>query len=304
LTSTEIAALYVLGSKFQHIHTTTDRTQDCLDIALGATAYNNIPQNIQGQSLCFAEPNQLIQTTALSYIAQVAASENGYFFQGPDGTITQYPINYVQTNPTSTTPQGVYTDNPTSPFHYMAQSFQFPQNDEDLYSTIQIMQSTGANPTTDTGAPVQLAALGQFIEVVNNTSAAAFGSRTLQQSGILLNSQSDITFLANLLLARYQYPIPQVSSVMLSSADISNLPQILGRRLWDRVTIERAGPGEIPFVQDSVIEQITHSIDVTTPSWSTTFTTSPYELIFVGSGYASNTPAVSATAYQPTILIH
>lgn len=301
LTSTNIAALYVLGSKFQHAHTTTDRTQDCLDIALGQTAYNNVPQNIQGNSLCFPEPNQLIQTTALSYIAQVAATENGYFFQTPNGTVTQYPINYVQTNPTSTTSQGVYADNPTSSFHYLAQNFQFQQNNEDLYSTIQIMQSTGADPTTATGAPVQLATLGQFIAVTNNTAASVFGSSTLQQSGILLANQTDITFLANLLLARYQYPIPQVASLTLSSADTVNLPQMLGRGLWDRVTVDRGGPGEVPFTQDSVIEEITHSIDVTTPVWTTTYSLSPYELIFYGSSYGDAAASATVGAYNASV---
>lgn len=281
-TAAAIAALYVLGSKFQHVETTASRCNDALLIGLGQTAYNNIPNAVMGNSLCFAEVNQTIQTTALSYIGQVAETENGFFFQNAGASVVQLPINWVQTNPTSVTPQAVFADNTSTIYHYGADNFQFPLDDDDLYSTIQIMQSTGTTSITDTGTPTELNDLGQFIEVTNASSASVFGPRTLQQSGILLENQSDMYFLANLLLARYAFPIPRVQSVQLSSVVANNLSQMLGRQLWDQVTVQRQGPGETSFSQNSVIEQITHKIDVTKPLWTTVFCLSPFELIYPG----------------------
>jgi hypothetical protein len=302
-TAAAIAALYVLGSKFQHIHTTTDRTNDALLIGLGQTAYNNIPNDVMGNSLCFPEVNQTIQTTALSYIGQVAETENGFFFQNPNATITQLPINWVQTNPSSEISQGLFADNTSTVFHYGVENFQFPLDNEDLYSSIQIMQSTGTTSITDTGTPTQLNNLGQFIEVTNNTSASTFGPNTLQQSGILLENQSDMYFLANLLLARYAFPIPRVQSIQLSSANANNLPQMLGRQLWDKVTVQRQGPGETSFSQECVVEQITHKIDVTVPVWTTTFALSPFELIYINNGYGS-VAGVAAAALGATVTTH
>jgi hypothetical protein len=61
------------------------------------------------------------------------------------------------------------------------------------------------------------------------------------------------------------------------AAEVSevNLPQMLGRQLLDRITIDwlPIDGSTVPFSQQSLIEQITHT--VTPELWTTTFAVTP-----------------------------
>ena len=62
----------------------------------------------------------------------------------------------------------------------------------------------------------------------------------------------------------------------------ANLPQILGRTIYDRITVQYEGQtAGSTFAQDSLIESIEHDVDISTGIWAATFAQSPYEISLV-----------------------
>ena len=61
----------------------------------------------------------------------------------------------------------------------------------------------------------------------------------------------------------------------------ANIPQMLGRGLYDTITVEYQGQTPGPaFSQNSVIESIAHHVAMDDgPIWNTTWSLSPYEIL-------------------------
>jgi hypothetical protein len=277
LTTANVAQLYTTATLMRHYETTAQRTKDCLLIALGETAYNNVPINVSGSTVCFPEVNSTVQTQAMQYIGDVVTTEIGMAFQAPDGTFTMYGRNYTK----NLVSLGVWGDNEATPYHYIARNFQVPKSDEDLWPIVQLLPSTGTQSLTDSGTPTQFATTPAMVQVQSNQAITAFGPRTLQVSSVLYAYYSDVVTAAELLLARYAFPLSRVAGLTLSSTNPPNLTQQLQRGIWDRGTTQRQGPGETLFSQDSVIEQIKHHWDSLTKVLETTYSLSPFELIFM-----------------------
>jgi hypothetical protein len=113
----------------------------------------------------------------------------------------------------------------------------------------------------------------------------------------------------------YGTPLRRVVQISLNSTGNggANIIQMLWRQIYDRITVGYAGqtPGT-PFQQDALIESIKHDVDMSQPTWKTTWATSPYEIlltpfIFGNSaqsqlgGAASVTGSGTAYAIHPTI---
>jgi hypothetical protein len=115
-------------------------------------------------------------------------------------------------------------------------------------------------------------------------SASVYGDRTLQGLTSLQFEYDSIALAVAQNYGRwYGFPIMRIESMTLNSyADGGvNMPQILGRGLYDRVTVEYQGQVSGPkFSQDSVIESISHSVTISSgPVWSNVFALSPYEIL-------------------------
>ena len=87
----------------------------------------------------------------------------------------------------------------------------------------------------------------------------------------------DLPDLAGGLLYQYKQPATRVRAISMDSTinGGANLPQMLGRQLLDRITINwrpMDGSG-VDFSQQSLIEQITHTIEP--QKWTTTFAVTP-----------------------------
>jgi hypothetical protein len=115
-------------------------------------------------------------------------------------------------------------------------------------------------------------------------SASVYGDRTLQGlTSLQFEYDTDALYTAENYGRWYGQPIMRIESMTLNSyADGGvNMPQILGRGLYDRVTVEYQGQVAGPnFQQDSLLESISHSVTISSgPVWGATFALSPYEIL-------------------------
>lgn len=234
-------------------------------------------------TLLYAETDTLVNTSPLNYAQTTSQTEPGIIFQGPDGYIYAYNREYQYLNPTSITSQALISDNSGSPYFYDGPSLQIAGDDVDLWNQVQVQSGVPATPTTEqieigilqNWGPPQSTALAQ--------SAAIFGSRTLQGlTSLQMAHDSDALAIAQLLAATYYQPIERVTQLMLNSQGNlgANLVLMLQLGLMDRLTIsyqgQTSGP---PFTQDSIVEQIQHSVDMQFPQWNTTLAMSAYEIL-------------------------
>lgn len=115
-------------------------------------------------------------------------------------------------------------------------------------------------------------------------SASVYGSRTLQGlTSLQFELDSDALAVAQWYGNIYSFPIPRVQQMQLDSwaAGGNNIPKMLGLRLYDRVTVLYNGATpQAPFIQDSLVESITHNVDMDNgPTWNVQLALSPYEIL-------------------------
>lgn len=312
LSGTQIANHYATGIWFQSQELTistgpTGRLVWLLDVVGFPLSAVYVPYNWvtelygtlgQGNS---GAGNQVTLTSALNYIQTLSETEPGVIFQAPNGLLYAYNRQYQYKNPTSTVSQGVFGDNTsTAAYHYDGQTLTLGQDDLDLFNDIQVQSGRGgytlsatnsiaggaqqasAAPFTVGGGQLQEAGPAQFASAA--TSASIYGSRTLQGlTSLLMEYDGDALAIAENYLQWFQDPIFRVQQIKLNSYANggNNIPQMLERGILDRITVQYQGQVQGPqFSQDSLIESISHSVDIANgPVWSTTFSCSPYEIL-------------------------
>lgn len=306
LTAAQISNHYAQGTWFRSVEvgaatggTTTNRLAKVLSICDIPTSVLNVPYPFR--TYLYAETNPVTTTSGLNYVQTMTETEPGIIFQGPNGAINAYNRQYQYLNSTSTTSQGIFGDNTsTASYYYEGTSFTLGQDDLDLFNDIQVQSGRGgfelsatnalAGSSQDaTGAPFTVGG-GQLEEWGSNqssalaTSASVYGARTLQGLTSLQEEyDSDALAMAQLYAAWYSSPISRIDTMVINSYANSgnNIPQMLGRGVFDQVTVQYQGQVPGPqFSQSSVIEGITHSISMEDgPTWKTTFNLSPFELL-------------------------
>jgi len=285
-----------VGTYFQNVETTDQRLLKVLDVALGPAVVANLTLDFDaGTQLCAPETNPTIQTQGLSYAQSVSDTEAGLLHVGGDGAIHFWNRRHPTTGSRSTTSQGIVGDNlSTATYHYLA-DLQIVRQNRNLFTDIQAMISTGASSATAAGTPTATTP-PQLQEAINTAAQGPIGPRVLQRSGLLYASEQGAADLATLYELRYSVPVDEVAVMSLSSlaANQVNLPIMLGSKLWDRLTVQRQGPGESGFSGDQLAIKIDHQMDIDTTEWKTTFALSPYELIPAQADVAN----VAATAYN------
>ena len=205
----------------------------------------------------------LAQTASLSYIQTLETTEQGMFFTDESGNLIFYDRHYIITAPAANTSNGIFA-NDTNSAHYHYLAALIPASDDlDLWTDVLGSRQNGV-----------------LQQSTNQAAAALYGYRTLTGfTGLLSTSDGEVLSLTQWLLAHYDYPLPRVRQLVLDSLSGkgANFPQMLGRKLLDRITLEWTplDGADAMFDQDSLIESVQH--DVTPEYWKTTWGLSPAE---------------------------
>jgi hypothetical protein len=187
-------------------------------------------------------------TSALEYLQLVSNSEFGNLFIGKDGKVV-----FRERNAVPNTPSLVFSD------EVVAGEFQGIQfasvnnvfGSENLFNRILISNAA------DT--PLEATA-------TDADSQAIFGPRSFSQTGLLVESQDQLQFLADFLLARFKEPDYRFEAVtvVMDTLTVENQGAVLDLEIGD-VVLVRFEPSDIP----PAIEQFCRIIGVS-HDWSPT----------------------------------
>lgn len=240
-------------------------------LGLDPTPILNVPYNYK--TLLFGETNTVHTTSGLNYMQSLAQTEPGLIFQERDGSISAYNSQYQYLNPTSTTSQGTFADSSSAVYHYDGTSFQITGDDLDTWNDVQVQSGR---------AGAQLQEWGPTESTSAAYSQSKHGPRTMQGlTALKQQNDGDALALAQNYGYWYNEPLNRIPAITIHSQSSSgnNIPQMLSRGLLDRITVQYTGQTPGPtFSQDLLIEQITHQVDLMGPTWTTTFSLSPYEI--------------------------
>lgn len=195
--------------------------------------------------------------TILSLLQDLARTENGNIFIGPDGVANfQNRHHRLLTNNTSLATFGDATGE--IPYEKVVPSY-----DKDrIYNDVAVQRTGGAEQ-----------------HAIDYPSQSKYWPRTYGPVTLSVLTEAEALNFAQWLLRRTKQPsirFDSIKLVALNSDDpinVSVFKQILARELGDRVTVIRRPPGGLTIQQDCHIEAIQH--DVSTGSWETTWTLSP-----------------------------
>ena len=316
LTAAQIANHYAIGTWFQSVEVgamSGDASVARLNKMLAVVGIDpslvlNVPYAFE-TALC-AETNSLATTSGLNYLQTINETEGGIIFQSPNGKISAYNRAYQYLAPSSLTSMGLFSDAASvaasvasTVYRYDGHLLTIASDDLDVWNDVQAQSSKEGAALQDWGpSDSSVAAVSQ----------TAYGPRTMQGlTGLQFEYDIDALSIAQNYGCWYNLPINRITQINVNSYANGglNIPQILGRGLMDRITVTYNGqtPGD-PFTQDSLIEQITDAVDMSGPTWSTTWSLSPYEILLStiyltnpGDASAQFTVAASVTVGQLTL---
>jgi hypothetical protein len=221
----------------------------------------------------------LTSIDATSYAQTYGTAENGFLFVNPAGVLTFYDRHYpvTGTGTPAATSQATFADTPSSSYFYLTDSFVIRLDNEDLWNEIigAAQQITGDELCT-----------GSLQTFENLVSQGLYGKRSYPQlTGLLVTTDAAALALCQWVGLIYGTPEPRVEAIKMSSlagtqsAVGVNLPQMLGRALWDQVTVAHVGLlAGAEFEQGALIEGIDHKVDLGAGVWQTTFHLSPAQV--------------------------
>ncbi len=168
-------------------------------------------------------------TGTLEYLQLVSSSEFGDLFLSKDGKVT-----FRERNAVPNTPNIVFSDEVVGGVYTGIQfaDVNIVYGSENLYNRI-ALENADAIPDL------------AFAEDI--TSQAAYGPRTLSQTGLLIQDPTQLQFLADFLLARYKDPQYRFETVtvVLDTLTTANQDAVLDLEIGDIVQV-RFVPSEIP----------------------------------------------------------
>jgi Concanavalin A-like lectin/glucanases superfamily len=265
LTTDQVENHYTLYSAGFAVEYSGQRISAMLDVLGWPADLQDIDTGIQ---MVQGATSSLTQTAALSYLQSVEQTEGNCaaLFSNQEGVLTFYDRWYVITSTQSTVSNGLFSSDPSDSgaYHFERDPNIVPaMDDEDTWNDV---------PAQRIGGVLQ--------RVKSALSIKQYRQRTLVGfTGELQTDDSDVLAQAQWLLEHYENPITRVRSITLTSvADAgANLPQMLGRGIFDLVTVKwrPMGSSGIYFVQESLIEQISHRVEQ--GKWVTTWMLSPSE---------------------------
>jgi hypothetical protein len=166
---------------------------------------------------------------ALDYLQNVANSEFGNLFISKDGKIV-----FKERNSATTAPDLIFSDDPepSASTKIPFSSVEAIYGSENLYTRIEL-----AN--TDV--------IPEEVVAENTTASTLYGVRTYSNTGLLVESPTELQDLANLLLATYDAPLFRFESVevVIDQLDETQTAAILDLEIGDIVQV-RFQPSNIP----------------------------------------------------------
>jgi hypothetical protein len=270
-------------------------------VGLDPSVILNVPYPFN--TALYAETNSLTTTSALNYMQTQSQSEPGVIFQGPNGIINAYSREYQYLAPSAVTSQGVFADNTGASVtgYYDGPSLQIVQDDTDIWNDIQVQSGKSGALNVSAGLAVifGLASSGAQLQEWSGvqspalaSSASVYGSRTLQGlTSLQMNDDPTALAIAQNYGVWYGLPLRRVVQLALNSQGGGgiNIPQMLARGIYDRITVGYNGQTpSTPFQQDALIESISHVVDLSQPTWTTTWATSPYEILMTPFIFGNN----------------
>jgi hypothetical protein len=290
---------YALGQVFmQNQYGATEATQpqtgrlnQIMNI-LGLNSNLSLSVPYQFRTYLYGESSNIATVSTLNYVQTLALSEPGIVFQGPDGIIYGYNREYQYLAPKSLTSQGTFGDAASVSLHYDGPSLAIHTDDLDVWNTVQVRSGLK-------GAQIQ--EVGPSTSSIAATSASVSGARTLQgMTSLQMRWDLDALAIAQNYLNWYETSRIRVGEMTLHSYSSAGsvIPQMLGRGLMDRITVQYyGGGGGTALNQDYLIEGISDDFTMEEMSWTTKFALSPYELTmkatYIGT-WTFGTPSSSA----------
>lgn len=278
VTLNDIKNRYVAGSLLRRDQLVGDRVAEVLaicgiatissgTITCGALYIDGSPtpftygSSKNGTFYAQGQLDSVINSTGLDVILAASDTEIGIFFQADDGTYQFRTRAYTFTNSRSTTSQGTWGDNNSTSTHYGV-NISIVYDDVDTWTNVIVSPTNGTSQTYRSG------------------NDALYGASTLTKSGTLNTTNNAALTTAQFLGYLFKSPLPRVNSVELLSItnNGSNVPQMLGADLQDRITIQRQPINGVALNTDMVIESLNHEWTCDPGVWRTIFTLDPYPI--------------------------
>jgi hypothetical protein len=259
LTAAQVLADYQIGSATWLVQDSGARINAVLKVAGVPSGLTNVGA---GLIQCQGATSALTTTTAMSYLNTIVNTERGFMYQDTSGVIQYRNRHYVYETAAATTSQGTFGYSGTD-LKFYDHGIVPVLDDLDLWNNVNVQR---------VGGTIQNAA--------DLVSQGHHGRRSLTgYTNLLFTNDSDSVELAQGLMHQYSSPAARVRALTTDNTIAAGaaMPQMLGRQLLDRITINwRPLDGSsADFSQQSLIEQISHSVDASTGVWSTTFAVTP-----------------------------
>jgi hypothetical protein len=209
--------------------------------------------------------------TPLDMLQEAAAADSGVIYVDDDGTVIFADRNSIISDDRSITVQSIYDTTDAEGKKFVGTSIVY--DDSLIYNIVKIDRKV-------TNAVTGEELTGTTVIVSNAESISLYGARTLaievpivsDVGGDAAYGQTQAQNLALFLASQYANPELRPEEIRFApQGDPSTLyPDLLSRKIRDRVTVKFAVPGGGSAVQrDCFVESVGHSI--TPGNWSTTF---------------------------------
>lgn len=241
------------GARFTAILTAINWPDNLRDIDAGNTKLNR----------------QNATQTVLQLLQEVADTEAGDVLIGEDGTVIFADRYHQLAGTTAITSQATFDATTLSnPFAEVEVKY----DDELVGNVVRVSRKNTVAATGD-------ALIGTTVVVSNVESQSLFGARYLDRElPVPSTVGSDTSYgtdqakgIAGFLASVYATPELRPASITIAPqrSETALFPQVLGRKILERVTVKFAVPGTGTLEKDCFIDGVSHNI--TPESWSTTF---------------------------------
>ena len=230
----------------------------------------NWPDNLRDIDVGNTKLNRQNATqTVLQLLQEVADTEAGDVLIGADGTVIFANRYHQLTETTATTSQATFDATTLSnPFAEVEVKY----DDELVGNVVRISRKNTVAATGD-------ALVGTTVVVSNVESQSLFGARYLDRElPIPSTVGSDTTYgtdqakgIAGFLASIYATPElrPSAITIVPQRSTTTLFPQVLGRKILDRITVKFGVPGGGTLEKQCFIDGVSH--DITPDSWTTKF---------------------------------
>lgn len=237
------------GEGFTDEQQSGERVAAILDLATWPDLYRDIDT---GASVVQAQDPS---NDALSALQLVEQSEDGFLYVEADGDVTFVGRYGRQTTARMSTPQATFSDTGTMPYDDLTYLY----DDQLIFNDVRRTREGGVEQSAE-----------------DPESIDSYFRRSHSQTGLLMTTDAEAHDLAQVFLERYREPVQRIDDLDLDPSNNVGLmwPQVLGRRILDRITVERT-PQELgdPITQDLLIQGIKHSYVMF--KWTTTYYVTP-----------------------------